>query len=383
MTSSPRPIALVVGTRPEVIKLAPVYRALLHHPEVGIPRGVATGQSPALLAQHREGIPLAETLSLPPSANGRAPDALGDLLAPLLRGLTESWRTTRPGVVVVQGDTVSALAGTLVAEAEGIPVVHVEAGLRSGVLDRPYPEEIIRRMIAAVAGLHCAPTPRAVRALEAEQVRGRIVLTGNPVVDALAFDGEGIAARFRPPVPNTVLVTCHRREGWGTILPALVTALETLTADPAIRVVWPLHPNPHVHAALAPLHSSRRVAVVPPYSRRAFLEALARVAVVVTDSGGVVEEAVTWGIPTVIIRDETERPEALDCGVGVLCPAEALAESLPVLVRQRLARSPERTPQTCFGDGRAGERIVAALAAWLADRAFVSSPPVVKEEGIR
>ncbi len=358
-------IDLIVGTRPEVIKLRPVYRELLRRPEAGLPRVISTGQSPGLLALHLGEIgadlPLTFALPLPPEVEGREPDALGVLLAPMLRELTSWWHTSRPDLVMVQGDTLSALAGALVAAQEGLPVVHVEAGLRSGRLDRPYPEEVCRRLIAELASLHCAPTPKAAETLKREQVRGRILMTGNPGVDALYFDGRGLPFAQTPKV-GCVLVTCHRREGWDEILPALVAAMGELAQHP-LPIVWPLHPNPRVQAAVKPLRSCQRVGLVPPLPRRAFLELLSRAAVVLTDSGGVIEEAITLGIPTVILREETERPEALDCGRGILCPLADLPR-LPEIVLSLLRKEAPRVPQTCFGEGRAAEHIVDGLVAW-------------------
>ncbi len=363
-------IDLVVGTRPEVIKLRPVYRELLRRPAAGLPRVISTGQSPGLLAQHGEGLPVTFTLPLPPEVERRAPDELGVLLAPMLRELTSWWRASRPDLVMVQGDTLSALAGALVAVQEGLPVVHVEAGLRSGRLDRPYPEEVCRRLIAELTSLHCAPTPKAAETLKREQVRGRILMTGNPGVDALYFDGRGLPFAQAPPNPF-VLVTCHRREGWDEILPGLVAALGELAVHGLAKrfdIVWPLHPNPHILNAVAPLQTCPGVTLLPAVPRRAFLELLSRAGVVLTDSGGVIEEAITLGIPTIILREETERPEALDCGVGVLCPLADIPR-LPEIVLP-LLDGRARVSRTCFGEGHAAEHIVDGLlsqkyfAAW-------------------
>jgi UDP-N-acetylglucosamine 2-epimerase (non-hydrolysing) len=364
-----RPTILsIVGTRPEAIKLAPVIRALGRRPAV---RSLvcATGQHTRMLDQALADFAITADFVL---SVGRRGQGLGQLLGRALAALGPVLDAARPDAVVVQGDTTSALAGALVAAGRGIPVGHVEAGLRTSRPEYPFPEEMNRRAIGRLATWHFAPTQAARANLLAEAVRGVIFETGNPVVDGLAL----ASARPAPPLAlrilrrvgprKLVLVTCHRRENWGHHLERVGGMLgEESARDPRICVVWPLHGNPAVRARVSSALAGRPgVILCPPMPHAVFVALLRHAAVVLTDSGGVLEEAVTLGRAAVVLRPEIERPEALGTG-GVRLVGQDIARARLAL-RRWLERPPRLDPAAVFGDGRAGERIADALvkALW-------------------
>lgn len=355
---------ILLGTRPEAIKLAPVISEFRRR---GLPfRLVDSGQHPDLLPSHLAEFGLACDRQLPPPPRDHS---LGSLAAHLLRTVTDHLEgEERPGLLVVQGDTATALAGALAAHIGRIPLAHVEAGLRSGRLDAPFPEEANRRVIDLLADWCFAPTGLAAERLRSEGVAaGRIEVTGNTVVDAL----EAMRHRFSPPeriLPDRplVVVTAHRRESFGEPLVRLCQAVRRLTGDdPAtgpLEVVWSLHPNPEVRRVVErEMRGIAGVRLLPPFPYLAFLSLLASAELVLSDSGGIQEEAPSLGVPVLVLRDVTERPEGIDSGwlelVGtdpdriVTAANRRLAAGSPVL---RGAGNP-------FGDGRAAERIVDRL----------------------
>ncbi|MCY0886366.1 MAG: UDP-N-acetylglucosamine 2-epimerase (non-hydrolyzing) [Firmicutes bacterium] len=350
-------IVILYGTRPEAIKLAPVAAAL-EALAPGRVRRLHTGQHDRLIPH------LPPAWRLPPEEHlavlepGQSLPRLG---ARVLEEVGAWLAARRPEAVVVQGDTLSACLGGLAAFLLGIPVAHVEAGLRTGIPDRPFPEETARRTLAAFARWNFAPSPGAAANLAAERTPGQIWVTGNPVVDAL------LAARpWLPPPPlppkgrrRRILATLHRRENHPR-LPALFAALAGL-ATARDREVWlPLHPHPAVQAAAQRLAGSR-VRLLPPLDYLEWLAALRTADLVLSDSGGVQEEAPVLGVPLLILREETERPEVPAGGHGYLAgtdPARirALAEAA---LKGRL---PFRRGSP-YGDGRAAPRIARLLLA--------------------
>lgn len=345
-----RTIALIVGTRPEAIKLAPVYTALKARGAVCHPVVVAIQQHEVLTEYLTE-------LGMPPDIVipvERDEPGLSALVARLVVGIGHAYRSidAGPDAVLVQGDTATAFAGALVACLRKIPIGHVEAGLRTYNAKGPFPEELHRQLIARMASIHFAPTYHAYDNLLHERVFGPILVTGNTVVDQLRSKGVE---------PVSVLVTCHRREGWDSTLPKLARALCRLPDD--IHVVWPLHPNPDIIDKVQEIVNGRsNIFLHKPLPYEKFQSFLLQAKVVVTDSGGVVEEATTLGKPTIIVRGETERPEAVDCGAAQLLYPEDLP-TLPLRI-QRLARPYDDV----FGDGHAGERIAQALLQFLDGR---------------
>jgi UDP-N-acetylglucosamine 2-epimerase (non-hydrolysing) len=364
-------VAVLIGTRPEAVKLMPVVRAL---EEAGAPPAVyVTGQHRELLA------PILADLALVPAEDlgvMQPNQSLGDLSARLLIAVQELLRRRRPGTLVVQGDTTSVAMGALAAFYEDVRVAHVEAGLRTGQRRNPFPEEMNRRLVACVADLHFAPTPRARDNLLAENVPAEAVhLVGNTVVDAL-FHARDCLVPGLPPDPVTeprlrspralVLVTAHRRESFGPGLLAIAAGLKRLAEAFAgrIEIVYPVHLNPNVDSVMrAALAGVAGVHLTPPLSYLRFLQLLLRARLVITDSGGVQEEASALGIPFLCARRASERLEAVEAGVGeVVAPeADALFAAAARLLGDEAAHAQRAIPTKAFGDGHAAERIARVL----------------------
>ncbi len=338
-----KPWLFVLGTRPEAIKLAPLVREFMKR---AIPFEVCwTGQHVGLLDPALKAEMGGTELGLA-SAN----DPLAYVEA-ALKALGASLEPDRLRGVIVQGDTASAWSGAIWGVLRGISVAHVEAGLRSGDLDDPWPEEMIRCWIDANAIYRFCPTALAKQHLGTPEAVD--VVTGNTVVDAL----QALGIR-RTGVGAYALVTLHRRESFGAPLRAIVSGLcEVAAASPWLNFVWPLHSNPEVRRSLVGLTVPANVLLAEPLPYRAFVERLAGARAVLTDSGGVVEEAATLGVPCAIARDHTERPEAIDAGCAKLAgrSADSVATALAWALSATIA------PSTCFGDGHASERIADCL----------------------
>ena len=315
-------VHLIGGTRPEAVKLAPVVLAMR---EAGLvtPVMLASGQHPAMVDQALAAFDLAPDVTLTVE---RSSGSQAELLTEMIRQLDELWTVRTPAAVVVQGDTTTSLAGALAAFWRRIPVVHLEAGLRSGDLDSPFPEEANRRLVAQVASLHLAPTPLAAMNLLDENIAtGDVLITGNTVVDAalavagrkLPFENPDVArARAAAGDRRLILVTAHRRESWGAPLDRILEAVKTLVAAYAdIDVILPSHPNPAVRAQVdAALAGIERVTVTDPLPYPDLSRLLSEAYLVLTDSGGIQEEAPSFGVPALVLREVTERVESLDAG---------------------------------------------------------------------
>ena len=355
-------IAVIFGTRPEAIKLAPVIRELQ-----------ARGQAPIIVntGQHRELLdPLLHTLSITATVNldvMRDNQPLSGLTARLSDSLGEALRKFRPDAVVVQGDTTTALCGALAAFYERIPVAHVEAGLRSGVLDDPFPEELNRRLVSQLTRWHFAPTERARDALRAEGASD-VELTGNTVIDNLfwvleqgfgqsAFTGEG---------GRRILVTLHRRENQGYRMGGVAEVLRRLAGRGDVEIVLPLHKSPSVRQVLVPaLGGQPGITLVEALDYPDFTATLAASDLVITDSGGVQEEAPSLGKPVLVARDTTERPEAIEAGAARLVGTDvaALFDAATALLDDAGLYASMASVVNPFGDGKAAERIVTRLFA--------------------
>ncbi|MFA4927558.1 MAG: UDP-N-acetylglucosamine 2-epimerase (non-hydrolyzing) [Patulibacter sp.] len=354
---------VVVGTRPEAIKLAPVVRALRDDAR-HLVAVVDTGQQPALVPPALAAVGLASDVRL---TLERHDHGLNELLGRLIAGLDRAIAEQRPDVVLVQGDTTSALAGALAAFHRGVPVGHVEAGLRSGDPRLPFPEEANRRMITALARWHFAPTARAADALRAEGVPAESVhLTGNPIVDELHRTLALTAASPASPVPRgrkLLVATLHRRESIGAPIAAVLRALRRIAdADPAVDVWLPLHANPQVRdPAVALLGAHPRIRLEDAAEYPQFLRRLAAADLVITDSGGVTEEAAVLGVPTLVVREQTERREAIDAGIARLLGTDE--DAIVAAATQQLADGRPAAGTGAFGSGDAGVRIAAILRA--------------------
>ena len=362
-----RPIAVLIGTRPEAIKLAPVIRALAaagRAPEV-----YATGQHDELLR------PTLRDLGIAPIVNlslMRAGQSLGRLSGQVVERVQALLKKRRPSLLIVQGDTTSVAMSALAAFYENVPVAHVEAGLRSGVARNPFPEDMNRRLVACLASQHFAPTERARTNLLKEGLPAeRVHVVGNTVIDALLYARSHLVGRLpkdtlaKPPGERRILVTAHRRESFGPDLDALFDGLRrAATAIPNVRVVLPVHANPNVSRAVrARLAKARNVSLLKPLPYLQFVRLLSSADLVVTDSGGVLEEATALGIPVLIVRRATERAEAVEAGVAELVPPEATAvfQRIEALLTDADLYRKRARASNVFGDGRAAERIVEVL----------------------
>jgi UDP-N-acetylglucosamine 2-epimerase (non-hydrolysing) len=355
---TPGPLVTVIaGTRPEIVKLAPVVRALNVPTRV---RLVLSGQHQDMVAE------LTDELGLRPDAQlgvMRERQTLNSLAARLIDSVSGDLTAHRPDAVVVQGDTTTALCGALAAFHESIPVAHVEAGLRSDDPCNPFPEEANRRLISELASWHFAPTQRAADRLVSERHDpGSIEVTGNTVVDSLLWiqnNGAGVSA-FRGPPDRRVLVTLHRRETQGAEMLRLTAGLAQIASALRLELVLPLHRSPSVRESISACLADNPFArLIEPLPYRDFIATLADAAIVVTDSGGVVEEATALGVPALIARKVTERSEAVDANCARLVgtsPAQ-VAAGVRDLVTHRDTRTAMARRASPFGDGRAALRI--------------------------
>ena len=383
------PIALIIaGTRPECIKLVPVIRALDGRGALR-PWVVNSGQ-------HRDGVRavlatfgLRADVELDGLAPGASLRAHSDRLR---RRLQSSIDEVRPTWVVVQGDTLTAYAAARAASDAGCRVAHVEAGLRTESVRDPFPEEWFRRRIARLAHLHFAPSASAVDNLLREGIEPQSIhRTGNTAIDSLRALMTEWAAEPAPDAPrrDTVLVTLHRRENWGGSVDVICDALLDIAARrPALRFVFPVHPNPRVAPRVRErLEGRHGFDLVPPMSYRAFVRAAADAALIISDSGGVQEEAPHLGTPVLVPRANTERPEAVATGFVRLIAADRdvlVAAALTALAAPRRPGLPFDAAAP-FGAGDAGPRIAAILAASVDERGSSPVPqpaPLAEPAGI-
>lgn len=361
-------ILCMVGTRPEVIKMAPVILALRRTPWAVV-RVCAT-------AQHREMLDEAlEIFGIVPDIDldvMRPNQSLSSLTARLLTGIDQVLESECPDMVLAQGDTTTVLSTALACFYRRIPFAHVEAGLRTGDIRNPFPEEMNRVVAGHLATLNFAPTERAKNALLEEKFAAEsIYVTGNTVIDALLW----VAAQHPdhglqlPTGRHLVLLTAHRRENFGAPLREIFRAVQTLTQRyPGIHFVYPVHPNPNVREpAYDALGSNPHVTLCAPLDYRKLVALLQTVEFVLTDSGGIQEEAPALGKPVLVLREETERPEAVDAGVARLVGAnhDAIVTAFSELITNTVAYDKMAQGASPYGDGNAANRIVDNLHAYL------------------
>jgi UDP-N-acetylglucosamine 2-epimerase len=359
-------VAVVLGTRPEAIKMAPVIRALEGRTDRFEPLVIATSQHREMLAQAMGAMGLRPDIDLGLTHTNRT---LAEFTAHALVALTRSLAEVRPHLLLVQGDTSTVASAALAAFYQGIPIGHVEAGLRSGDMHRPFPEEANRRIASVVTDLHFAPTELARGNLIREGIPpGDIFVTGNTIVDAL----QGIPARARFQEPRldaldwlrrrVLLVTVHRRESLGENLHGLCQAFKRLvTRHRDVEIVFPVHLNPAVREIVfRELRDVPGVTLLDPLAYPDLLEVMRRCYLILSDSGGIQEEAPAFRKPILILRTVTERPEVIEAGFGRLVGTDpdvvsATASSLLQDPAQCRRMTAGRNP---FGDGRAAQRIV-------------------------
>ena len=376
----PHKILIICGTRPEAIKLAPVYRELAQREQFRV--------RPAVTAQHREMLDqVLDCFDITPDhdlnvmAHGQS---LSDVTCRSLRGLEPVLEEERPDMVLVQGDTATVLAGALAAYYARVAVGHVEAGLRTDDIYDPFPEEMLRRLTTQIATLHFAPTPNARENLLQDGVAGgRVFVTGNTVVDAL----QAVAARPAPPWPadlqwlqgfngRLVLATVHRRENLGERMDRIFAALRHIVDRfDDVAVVYAAHKNPRVREiAQRHLAGAARAYIVEPPEYATFIHVVKRADLIVTDSGGLQEEAPSLDTPLLVVRETTERPEGIEAGAVQLVGTrtESIVSSATTLLTDQQAYDEMARAENPYGDGRAAQRIAEALAFHFGAR---SQPP--------
>lgn len=379
-----RPILISVGTRPEIIKMAPVHQELRRR---GMPVAwVHTGQ-------HREmAQPLYEFFGIEPEHEvtlARRNGSLSHLNALLLEGLSEIFERVQPGAVLVHGDTTSTLASAQAAFYQGVPIGHVEAGLRTFNHREPFPEEMNRELTARLASWHFAPTPKAAANLRNEGVKEPGIHTvGNTAVDAALAGTARVEALLQagatvlPPELNAlrdglnqrkwrlITVTAHRRENWGDGIANIARSVShLLDAHPDLAVVWPVHGNPAVSDAVyAELGEKARslggrLTLCPPLEYPALLWCLHHSVLALTDSGGIQEEGAALSCPVLVLRNTTERPELIDAGAGLIVGTDRgrIIDAVTTLLHDGTALQGMRDAINPFGDGTTSQRIADVL----------------------
>ncbi len=359
-------ISLVFGTRPEAIKIAPVIRELARRRVRHCV--IATAQHRGMLDQTLRHFGIRPDYDLDIM---RKNQDLFHTTTRVLEKLKNVFDKERPDVVLVQGDTTTTLAASLAAYYLGIPVGHIEAGLRTNDKHNPFPEEINRRLTSHIADHHFAPTLGAKRNLMREGIpKTSIHITGNTAIDALMMTTQKLI-----PHPNelrrvnfkkrVILLTAHRRENFGAPLRDIFIACKAIVKNnPDVEILYPVHPNPQVvGSARKVLGNTGRIHLVPPLSYSSMVYAMAQSYFVLTDSGGLQEEAPTLGKPVLVLRKTTERPEAIACGAARLVGTDAhrISREAQKLITDDRAYAAMSSKKNPFGDGRAAERIVNAL----------------------
>ena len=353
-------VLFVSGTRPEIIKLAPVFHALRAASGDGV-QWLHTGQHSDMASQILDCFDVVPNISLE-----REGSSLLDFAGGCRRQLDAVMTSKKWSLVIVQGDTESAFQGALAGFYNHVPVAHVEAGLRTYNLGRPFPEEGLRQMISRLAQYHFAPTARAQNALLQEGIPGRqVYLTGNTVIDAQQWTCAHRGVNRKTTGRGHLLVTAHRRENWGADLAEICHAISDIAiAQPDLQVLFPVHLNPVVQGPVnAILGGKSNVRLCAPLDYTAMQQALADAWLVLTDSGGLQEEAPTFGVPVLVLREETERPEAVEAGCALLIGSTRraivnavsdLTNDIPAYLQMSRAGNP-------FGDGTASAQIVEVL----------------------
>ena len=368
-----RPVAVVLGTRPEAIKLAPVIHALHNDPRFE-PIVISTGQHREMLDETMRAFDLAPDIDLGVMVPRQT---LSQTTYRALRELETQLSTLPVQAVLVHGDTATTMAGALAGFHLQIPVVHVEAGLRSGVLGSPFPEEGNRRMVAQIAALHLAPTPGNKANLLGERVKeDTIAVTGNTVIDALQWASDRADSFGDPALEDlttdtrrVVLASAHRRDAWPS-LPQIAQAFADIADEPGTRVVVPLHRNPAVRQAVLPKIGDRpNVTIVDPLPYLNFCKLMGRADIILSDSSGAQEEGPALGKPTLVISNVTERSEAVAAGTARLVGTayDGVYGHTVRLLRDEAAYARMASSANPYGDGQATRRTVAAIAHFFGD----------------
>jgi len=380
--SIPKKILIVMGTRPEAVKLAPLFEKMTSNGSAFNVSVCVTGQHRSMLDQVLKAFDIVPVADLDVMSPGQTLDMV---MAKVVQRFSEVIRQAKPDLVVVQGDTTSAFAAGLASFYEKVPIAHVEAGLRTGNKHSPFPEEVNRRLISPLIDLHFAPTEQSRQNLLRENVApGQIFVTGNTVVDALHSVTSRISSDcglknalaerygFLDPKRRLILVTGHRRENFGAPLRNMCLALvDILLKEPGAEILFPVHLNPNVQTAVfqvlgeVPERVRARIHLTPPVEYLDFIYLMMRSHLIITDSGGVQEEAPSLQKPVLVTRENTERPEAVEAGTAVLVGTE---RELVVSTALRLLQNPAayasmQRADNPYGDGKACDRICEILQA--------------------
>lgn len=366
-------VMTVFGTRPEAIKMFPVVHALRAQGGIDV-RVCVTAQHREMLDQVLQIARITPDIDLDVM---RANQSLDGLLARLVTELGAAFDAEMPDRILVHGDTLTTMAATLSAYFRKIPVGHVEAGLRSGNIYHPWPEEVNRKVVGAVADLHFAPTATAAASLRAENIAAdQIHITGNTVIDALLAtkarieEEPALAAGLDPLVARfvgkrIVTVTSHRRENLGDGMMAIAGAIADIATRADVAVIFPVHPNPQVRGIMEPvLGKLENVALIDPLDYPHFVRLLALSELVLTDSGGVQEEAPSLGKPVLVMRETTERPEGIEAGTARLVGTdkERIVTEVFSLLDNKAAYTAMARAHNPFGDGTAARQIAEIIA---------------------
>jgi UDP-N-acetylglucosamine 2-epimerase (non-hydrolysing) len=367
-------ILFIFGTRPEAIKLCPVVLHMKRHPEEFDARVCVTGQHREMLDQVLAAFNVHADYDLNVMLPGQT---LFQSTARILAGMEPVLDAEKPDMVLVQGDTTTTLCGALAAFYKRIPVGHVEAGLRTFDIYQPFPEEMNRLLATRLASLHFAATEGAARNLRAEGVReDRIAVTGNTGIDAVLHVREGLeSGRLKggdwpqiDPQRKLIVTTAHRRESFGEGFEEIAHALADLSSRPDVQIVYPVHPNPNVRKPVKRiLGKCTNVFLIPPLDYVPFVDLMRRAYLLLTDSGGVQEEAPSLGKPVLVLRDKTERPEAVQAGtVKLVGPhrERIVEEATRLLDNPELCHAMSRVHNP-YGDGQASPRIGQLIHSFL------------------
>jgi UDP-N-acetylglucosamine 2-epimerase (non-hydrolysing) len=369
----------ILGTRPEAIKLSPLVLGMRKR-ACWEPRVCATGQHRELFDRVLDIFGIQPDWNLGVMTEG---GSLAKTTSKTIEGLEPVFEDCRPDVVFVQGDTLSTVCGALVAFYTHVPVVHVEAGLRTGNMAEPFPEEMNRVLTGHIASMHCAATQEAVDNLLRENIAAdSIILTGNTGIDALYYVVDGIRAGRIPrqaAVPldrerRLILVTAHRRESFGEGMRDICRAIHMLSERRDVQIVFPVHPNPSVRSTVNKMLSGSSVQLTEPLDYPDFVDLISQAHLIITDSGGIQEEAPSLGKPVLVMRNRTERPESVATGTSLLTGTapDAITAAAARLLDDPAAYASMAQVSAVYGDGKASGRILDAVERLLTMAARVN-----------
>ncbi len=369
-----RTILFIFGTRPEAIKLSALILHLRRFPESYLVEVCVTAQHRGMLDQVLEVFGIQPDYDLDVMQPGQS---LLQSTARIMSALEPVFLSAKPDLAIVQGDTTTTFCGALAAFYSGVPVAHVEAGLRTGDLRQPFPEELNRVLASRLATLHFAATQQAADNLAKEGIASNVWVTGNTGIDAVLSVREAAMPPFPPdhlnfPSKRMILVTAHRRESFGEGFERICHALATIADRPDVHLVYPVHPNPNVQEPVNRyLRPHPNITLMEPLDYVGFVNVMRRAYIILTDSGGIQEEGPSLGKPILVLREKTERPEAVEAGTVKLVgsdTARIVAETARLLDDPEEYRRMSRIHNP-YGDGHASERIEAALREFWANSA--------------